>query len=99
MLQSLSDSLNVKAQAILDNFDPEKLTKINSFFNNCLGKISNFALQKAHTTLLKLVNLYPPPPAAILTQKGPAYLANFGLWKFWNLACWLSQSILILNGI
>ncbi|KAI9613414.1 hypothetical protein H4Q26_010017 [Puccinia striiformis f. sp. tritici PST-130] len=60
MLQSLSDSLKVKAQAILDNFDPEKLTKINSFFNNCLGKISNLLSRRLNTTLLKLVNLHPP---------------------------------------
>ncbi|POV94563.1 hypothetical protein PSTT_16785 [Puccinia striiformis] len=60
MLQSLSDSLKVKAQAILDNFDPEKLTKINSFFNNCLGKISNFALQKAQHNFTQTRESSPP---------------------------------------
>ncbi|KNE90924.1 hypothetical protein PSTG_15619 [Puccinia striiformis f. sp. tritici PST-78] len=60
MLQSLSDSLKVEAQAILDKFDPEKLTKINSFFNNCLGKISNFALQKAQHNFTQTCESLPP---------------------------------------
>ncbi|KNF06427.1 hypothetical protein PSTG_00310 [Puccinia striiformis f. sp. tritici PST-78] len=60
MLQSLSDSLKVEAQAILDNFDPEKLTKINSFFNNCLGKISNFALPKAQHNFTQTSESLPP---------------------------------------
>ncbi|KNF05847.1 hypothetical protein PSTG_00841 [Puccinia striiformis f. sp. tritici PST-78] len=50
----------VAAQAILDNFDPEKLTKINSFFNNCLGKISNFALQKAQHNFTQTRESLPP---------------------------------------
>ncbi|KNF02211.1 hypothetical protein PSTG_04710 [Puccinia striiformis f. sp. tritici PST-78] len=60
MLQSLSDSLKVEAQAILDNFDPEKLSKINSFFTNCLGKISNFALQKAQHNFTQTRESSPP---------------------------------------
>ncbi|POW09348.1 hypothetical protein PSTT_06914 [Puccinia striiformis] len=60
MLQSLSDSLKVEAQAILDNFDPEKLSKINSFFTNCLGKISNFALQKAQHNFTQTHESSPP---------------------------------------
>ncbi|KAI7951472.1 hypothetical protein MJO28_007156 [Puccinia striiformis f. sp. tritici] len=98
MLQSLSDSLKVEAQAILDNLDPAKLTKINSFFNNCLGKISNFALQKAQHNFTQTRESLPP------TISTNSHTIRTGipckhLWKFWNLACWLSQSILILNGI
>ncbi|POW08998.1 hypothetical protein PSTT_07119 [Puccinia striiformis] len=60
MLQSLSDSLKVEAQAILDKFDPEKLTKINSFFNNLPWKISNFCSQKAQHNFTQTCESLPP---------------------------------------
>ncbi|POW05809.1 hypothetical protein PSHT_10618 [Puccinia striiformis] len=96
---SLSDSLKVKAQAILDNFDPEKLTKINSFFNNCLGKISNFALQKAQHNFTQTRESSPPTTCTNSHTTRTGIPCKHRIWNFWNLACWLSQSILILNGI
>ncbi|POW17924.1 hypothetical protein PSTT_00110, partial [Puccinia striiformis] len=85
MLQSLSDSLKVEAQAILDNLDPAKLTKINSFFNNCLGKISNFALQKAQhnftQTLLELGLLAQPEHFDTQWHLRGIFLGPFGCVK------------------